>query len=202
MFWNKRQSFLFANSAKVIIVTLVIALGLRVFVVASFRNQSKSMSPTVLPGEIFVGWKIFRPSRGDVVVLPCVKDERRSCIRRIVGMPGDRIEIVQQRLVINTIPATYDRRPPEGDELELSEKWQGRAWPISIDASATVNMDPMVVPPDTVFVLNDHRSGPLDSRQWGPIPTSRLEAKAWRIWMSINWSQNRFNWHRMLQRID
>jgi type IV secretory pathway protease TraF len=63
-------------------------------------------------------------------------------------------------------------------------------------------MAPVVVPPDQVFLLNDHRSDLSDSRQWGPISKFQMEAKAWRIWLSIDWEKNRLRWRRLFGHVD
>ena len=58
------------------------------------------------------------------------------------------------------------------------------------------------MPPEHVFLLNDRRADAADSRAWGTIPILQLEARAWRIWMSVDWVRNRVNWRRLLARSD
>lgn len=201
MFSSKRQSFLLAYSAKILLFTLAMALLLRVLFVSAFSIQTEAMLPTLRPGEFILAWKTFVPHRGDVVILNC-PDSANSCIKRVVGLPGDRIEIDKQRLIINARPAEYEKLPSEGADVNLMERWQDNSWQISIDSSMPAEMAPVVVPPDHVFLLNDHRSDASDSRQWGPVSTAQMEAKAWRIWMSIDWRKNKLNWRRLLGHID
>ncbi len=202
MFSNKKESFLFAHSAKVLLFTLAMAAMIRFLFLSAYSIQTTAMLPNLAPGEFVLGWKTFVPKRGDVVMLGCPGNEASMCVKRIIGLPGDRVEIIKQRLLINDVPADYEKLPVDGTELVLMERWETLGWPITVDAQTPVNMAPVVVPPDHVFLLNDRRSDPVDSRQWGPIPTSRLEAQAWRIWMSIDWKRNRVKWSRLLQKVD
>ena len=198
MFSSKRESFLFANSAKTILFTICLAIVLRALVISSYVIQTDAMSPAVLRGEFILAWKAFEPRRGDVVLLNCPDAENGVCIKRVVALPGDRVEIAKQRLILNAHPSEYERLPSEDGTLLLREKSSAGSWAITIDAKTPASMDPLVVPPEQVFLLNDRRDDPSDSRKWGPVPVRQLEARAWRVWMSVNWAKSRVNWHRLL----
>lgn len=200
MFLSRRDSFLFAHSAKTLLFTVCLAMVLRALVVSSYVIQTDAMSPTLSAGEFVLAWKGMTPRRGDVVILSCPDSESGTCIKRVVGVPGDRVEIEKQRLIINEKPAEYDQIPSSGG-LRLQEKLAGLSWSISLDPDTPASMPAVVVPPDHVFVLNDRRSDGADSRKWGPIAVGQLEARVWRIWMSMNWAKNRPNWDRLFQRI-
>jgi len=201
MFSNRRQSFLFAYSTKVLLVVLTMALLIRALFVSAFVIQTEAMIPTLEAGDFILAWKTFDPHRGDIVILNC-PDNGNSCIKRVVGLPGDRVEIHKQRLIVNAHPAEYEKMASDGADVNLIERWQDNSWLISIDSGMPSEMAPVVVPPDQLFLLNDHRSDLSDSRQWGPVSKFQLEAKAWRIWLSIDWTKNRLNWRRLLGHID
>ena len=201
MFLNRRKAFLFAYSAKVLLFVLAMALLVRALFVSGFSIQTEAMSPTLQAGDFILAWKTFDPQRGDVVILSC-PDNGNTCIKRVVGLPGDRIEIRKQRLIVNARPADYEKQPSDGVDVNLVEKSQDNSWLISVDSSMPSETVPVVVPPDHLFLLNDHRSDLSDSRQWGPVSKFQMEAKAWRIWLSIDWEKSKLNWRRLLAHID
>lgn len=182
MFWNKRQAFLLEYSGKIILIALAIGIGIRLFLLSSYSIKTSAMQPALMAGEFVLGRKAFTPERGDIVILPCPESELNSCVKRIVGLGGDRIETIDGQLKINA-------KEPS-------------VWNPSISPDMPEEMAPTVVPPEHVFLLNDERRDRHDSRKWGAIPVSRLDAKATMIWMSVDWSKNRLNWGRLLQRID
>lgn len=157
------------------------------------------MEPAVVPGDFVVAIKLFQPKRGDVVLLPCPDNDTRTCIRRIVGLEGDRIEIVKQRLFLNDAQAEYDKSNVVAGSAILLERSFGRDWDIIIDPETPTDFAPTVVPPGHVFLLNDRRSDASDSRTWGVVSVTAIEARAWFIWLSIDWARNRVNWNRILQ---
>lgn len=201
MFSSRRRNFLFAYSAKVLLFVLALSLLVRFLFVSAFSIQTEAMSPTLEAGDFILAWKTFDPQRGDIVIFNC-PDSGNACIKRVVGLPGDRVEIRKQRLIVNAHVAEYEKKPSEGADVDLIEHWQDNSWTISVDSSMPSEMEPVVVPPEHFFLLNDHRNDVSDSRQWGPISKYQMEAKAWRIWMSIDWAKNHLNWRRLFRRID
>ena len=202
MFSSRRHSFLFANSAKTILFTVCLAIVLRALVISSYVVETDAMTPSVRPGEFLLAWRRFEPRRGDVVLLPCPETENGTCIKRVVAVAGDRVEILKQRLIVNAEPAEYEPVNTENNTVVLKEKTADGSRLILVDSKTPAEMSPIVVPPDQVFLLNDRRSDSADSRNWGAVPASQLEARAWRIWLSLDWIKNRLNWGRLLQRID
>lgn len=202
MFWSKQSRFLLKYTITILILVLACALALRMFIVTSYSVQTSSMFPTLKAGEFLVGLRRFEPRRGDVVVLHCPDNPRQECLKRIVGLPGDRLEITKQRLFLNDRPAHYEAIEEGARGAILREAVHGRSWQILIGPGTPMDMSPVVVPPDTVFVLSDNRSVTRDSRKWGPVPASLLESKGWFRWLSIDWVKGRVNWHRMLRTLD
>jgi signal peptidase I len=201
MFSSKRDSFLMGYSAKILVLVLAAAFVVRIFFFNTYSIQTSSMRPTLEPGDFILAARAFFLERGAVVTLPCPNSEGLNCIKRVVGLPGDRIEIAKQRLIVNDEHAVYAKAQDKNGQVDLIESLGGKSWQIEVAMETPSSAPAIVVPPGQVFLLNDNRSDISDSRQWGPIAATQLEAKAWRIWMSIDWLENRINWHRLLKPI-
>ena len=105
---------------------------------------------------------IFHPPvRGEVVVFRSPRDQDRDFVKRVIGLPGETVEIVNGTVYVNG--------------LELVEPY--------LDGKDNTTMAPVEVEPGTVFVLGDNRGASNDSRSWGPVPTENLIGRAWmRFW--------------------
>ncbi len=134
------------------------------FVAQAFRVQGTSMQPLLEDGERIIVNKLlyrFGPiEHGDVVVFWWPRDPKVSFIKRVVALPGDKVEIKDGVLVVN------ERRV---DEPYVSQGLE--------DADRT-NMAPMEVKPGFYFVLGDHRGSSNDSRNWGEVPEKYIYGKA------------------------
>ena len=101
------------------------------------------------------------PVRGEVVVFRSPRDQERDFVKRVIGLPGDTVEIVNGTVYVNG--------------LQLLEPY--------LDRKDNTTMSPVKVEPGTVFVLGDNRGSSNDSRSWGPVPTENLIGRAWmRFW--------------------
>jgi signal peptidase I len=155
---------------------LVIALGLAVIIIVFFYQPVKvegtSMSPLLSDQErIFINKFLyhFGPiERGDVVVFWYPLDHTKSFIKRVVGLPGDEVEIRRGRVYINGRTLEEPYVPPE-----------------FIDTAA---YGPMRVPRDSYFVMGDHRISSNDSRIFGPVPAAFIYGKA----VFAYWPWNQF----------
>lgn len=176
-----------------------LSLLIQAFLFQPFRIPSGSMIPTLEVGDRIVvnkvSYKLHDPKRGDVVVFrtpDCAGPESpewANCaivgnyadlVKRIVGLPGDRIAIADDRVYI------------DGKVLEEPYVREGATTvarpPFGCDFPGTLE-DPYVVPDDMVFVMGDNRSDSLDSRCFGPIPESSLVGRAFVvIWPFSHWS--------------
>ena len=105
---------------------------------------------------------IFHPPvRGEVVVFRSPRDPDRDFVKRVIGLPGETVEIVQGTVYVNG--------------LELVEPY--------LDRKDNTTMAPVDVDQGTVFVLGDNRGSSNDSRSWGPVPAENLIGRAWmRFW--------------------
>lgn len=201
-------------------ITLAVIFGLvvRWFVASAFLIGSEQMAPNLLPGDVVLANRLpfgFRlpwmalesprlPRLGELVFFNCPR-EPETCLRRVVGLPGDRLEMVKQRLVRNQKPCSYERAtgaPSEGELAEDCGDWRGQiqisgAWPKS-------DFSPLIVPPGQVFVLNDSRGDWSDSRVFGAVPLENLEARVVGTLLSFDWRESglpRLRWRRMLRAV-
>jgi signal peptidase I len=179
-----------------------LASSIRDHVLQAFRIPSQSMAPAILPGDrIFLNkaaYKIGAPQRGDVVVFVDPDDRRHFFLKRIVALPGDTIEIVDGKLLINGRPCTYDPmtpRPelnfsPDKGARALEENNHGRRYPVLIDDSRSENMPELTVPHGACFLLGDNRSHSQDSRSFGPVPLADIKGRLDYIyWPALEWSR-------------
>jgi signal peptidase I len=140
-----------------------------------------------------------------VVALRCPPLRDKLCLKRVVGIPGDRIEFRAGRFVLNGQEAQH--RPIGTFETEIFS--QG-SWPIWAEVAPTASATALVVPPGAVFVLNDKRSDREDSRSWGAIPQDLIEGVVMRVWMSLDWFESdgrvrswpRVRWARLLHKVE
>jgi signal peptidase I len=148
-------------------VAVLFCFFLIAFVAQAFRVQGTSMEPLLLDGERIVVNKLvyrFQPiERGDVVVFWYPRDPSVSFIKRVVGLPGDLVEIRSGRLLVNGLPAR---------ESYLPESFR--------DADS---YPPTEVRKGYYFVLGDHRRSSNDSRSWGEVPEKYIYGRAvFRFW--------------------
>jgi signal peptidase I len=143
------------------LVTALLFFFLVAFVIQGFRVYGSCMEPNLHTGERVLGNKlIYRfksPARGDVVVFKYPKDPSKIYIKRVIGLPGEVIEIKQGRVFIN------DAQIHEPYLLYLTHDSYG----------------PERIKPNSLFVMGDHRDQSNDSRFWGELPIRNIEAKAW-----------------------
>jgi len=203
---------------------ILIVFLLRSFLVEPFKIPSGSMIPTLQIGDFILVNKytygvrlpilntkileINRPQRGDVMVFRYPDDPSLDYIKRVVGLPGDKVAYREKRLWINgqEVPLKpdgeyeFDRRTfaqqfvetfgQRGHHILLEE----RAPPIPpfvkqfpFRQNCTYNTDSMscTVPPDHYFVMGDNRDNSSDSRVWGFVPDANIVGKAFFIWFNF-----------------
>jgi len=145
-----------------ILFALVTAVFIVVFVIQPVKVEGTSMQPRLVDQErIFVNRFIYRFAdiqRGDVVVFWYPRDPAKSFIKRVVGVPGDTVEIRRGAVSVN---GSEIREPYLKSEYRDHESYRRT-----------------VVPPDHYFVLGDHRNSSNDSRNWGFVPRDLIYGKA------------------------
>ena len=182
-----------------ILIALLLALLIRTFIVQAFKIPSGSMKKTLLigdhilvskfsygthiPNEIpFINIKLFDdivlfskvPKRGDIIVFKFPKDETRDFIKRVIGLPGDLLEVKSQKVYINNKPYedTHARHTDSPSDSPLVPR---------------DDFGPILVPDNHVFVMGDNRENSQDSRYWGYLNVKKIRGKA----LIIYWSWDR-----------
>ncbi len=194
---NSKDKFLstLKEYAQAIVIALILALFIRTFVVQAFKIPSGSMIKTLLIGDHIlvnkfiygvknpftrVTWiPINSPKRGDVVVFIFPMDRSKDFIKRVIGLPGDEIKIVNKKVYVN---GKLFVEPPGVQHTDPN------ILPASV--SPRDNFGPIKVPPDKIFVMGDNRDQSFDSRFWGYVPLKDVKGKAFIIYWS--WDSERF----------
>lgn len=231
----------FWETAKTVIYAVLIALFIRTVFAEPFSIPSGSMVPTLLVGDyLFVskmsyGYsrhslplsmplikdRIFytQPERGDVIVFKMPSDNKTDYIKRLIGLPGDKIQMKDGRLYINgTIvdrksEGEYVLRDASGKALRFEKYTEtlpnGKQHPIleASDEGTYDNTEEFTVPEDHFFMMGDNRDNSLDSRSLkvGFVPKNNLVGRAkflffshddsaawWQVWkwpMAVRWSR-------------
>jgi signal peptidase I len=169
-----------------------------------FYCPAESMLPNLIKGDrFFVDKQAYRdagPERGDIIVFLNPKDHRTNFIKRVVGLPGDRVEVRGGEVYLNG--EKLPRDPMADAKMELSELPAGsslfyetngqRRYLIlkSKGKSEVVDFPETEVPPSHVFVLGDNRDHATDSREFGPVPSGDIKGRAVYIyWPAGRWSR-------------
>ena len=220
---------------RVFTMSVGLFLLVRTFLVEAFKIPSGSMEGTLMIGDFllvnklvygaevpFTGRRLPRlrePQRGDVVVFNYPKEQDKNFVKRLVGLPGDTLQMrdgvlvrngraVREGYVSHTEPA-YD---PLGDDFRWQRDYLVRT---ATAADAAVgyhpsrnNWGPLVVPERNYFVLGDNRDNSLDSRYWGFVPDSLVKGRPFVVYYSyapdtsepLAWL-TRIRWQRLGERV-
>ena len=177
-----------------IVIAVILALFIRTFVVQAFKIPTGSMEENLLIGDhLLVNKFVFGPSasaveravlpmaslkRGEVVVFKYPEEPDRDFIKRVIGLPGETVELREKKVYINGTPLNepyvHFLSPPRGG-TEFNEV-------TSFDVRERYG--PVTVPPNQYFVMGDNRDNSQDSRYWGFLPRDLVKGKA----LVIYWS--------------
>lgn len=206
-------------------------LLLRAFVVEPFRIPSGSMMPTLLVGDFILVNKyayglrapvtknklvdVGEPARGDVVVFRYPSDPKLDYIKRLVGLPGDRIAYRNKVLYVNGKPMAQSKvgiYEAVGSGARMRGTWELKEDLEGIRHSILINprvpdfgpgcqvlaRGEITVPQGHYFMMGDNRDNSNDSRCWGFVPEQNLVGKAFVIWLSLDWNRSGiFDWSRI-----
>ncbi len=160
--------------------------------VESYLMPSTSMEPGVFKGEYFFADKRYNcpgcksaVMRGDIALFTAPGDRAQIHIKRIIGLPGDKVEVKGRQVSVNgTVLNTQTLQLFESGQL--TENWDGRSWQAAWIGLPMPTPDAsLTVPAGQVFVLGDNRSNSLDSRYFGTVPLADIGGKARQIWFSL-----------------
>ena len=177
-----------------IVIAVILALFIRTFVVQAFKIPTGSMEENLLIGDhLLVNKFVFGPSasaveravlpmaslkRGEVVVFKYPEEPDRDFIKRVIGLPGETVELREKKVYINGTPLNepyvhFLAPPRSGTEFNEVTSFDVRE-----------RYGPVTVPPNHYFVMGDNRDNSQDSRYWGFLPRELVKCKS----LVIYWS--------------
>lgn len=204
-----------------LLVAAVLAVIVRSFIVTAYKVPTGSMQPTLKPGDFIFATRFdyglhlpwsdkvalqSLPERGDVVVFSYPSQPQVNYVKRVVGLPGDTVELKQGELVVNGEKFVYEdiSEARSGDNpnsaifkiLEEKSKITSAISIIREKSKTSPSFGPLTVPANEIFLLGDNRDASDDSRYWGTVPTVHIFGKVRRIWLSLD-SQSRWAGDRL-----
>lgn len=229
IFWAKkrkqsqRKMPMIIDYARAFFPVLLLVFLLRSFLYEPFRIPTGSLKPTLDVGDFIlvnkfhygirlpvVHTKIFsinEPKRGDIMVFRWPPNPSFDFIKRVIGIPGDRISYINKELYVNgeKVPQSFVKNTTDKDE-------SGTLWDVQLKAEdffgikhdiyqnptkISEDFHDIVVPKGMYFAMGDNRDDSADSRFWGFIPEENIVGKATLVWMS--WNSDKFNvrWNRI-----
>jgi len=211
-------------------VAFVVAFFFRTTIASPRHIPTGSMIPTIKIGEfIFVDMFAYdihipftrkswmergNPKRGDIIVFEYPVDPSKDYIKRVIGVPGDTVEVRNKRVILNGTPLPLvpvenkailaDLTPKYNpDDMSLyRETIDGvKHYVVHINDRPARDFGPVTVPADSFFVMGDNRNDSADSRYWGYVPRKNLLGKGSFTWFSIDYDPGHFPPHIRLSRL-
>ncbi|MCC6639146.1 signal peptidase I [Candidatus Falkowbacteria bacterium] len=166
-FWKTTGEFLL-EIVKVVVISLAIIIPIRSFLIQPFYVKGASMEPTFEDHQYLIineiSYRFNEPARGDVIVFRYPKDPKQYFIKRIVGLPGERVVVRDGKVKI------FNEDFKNGVEINES---------MYLDTTVTMGTKDMTLGEDEYFVLGDNRDASLDSRSFGVLPKRLIVGKVW-----------------------
>jgi len=162
-----------------LIVAVILALFVRTWVFQAFKIPTGSMEPNLLVGDHLIVNKMTFSSihRGDIVVFKFPKEPERDFIKRVIGLPGDKLELKRKTVYVNgqalTEPYAHFLESPRAENDPVSD-------------DVRQDYGPVTVPSDQYFMMGDNRDNSEDSRYWGFLPMSYVKGKAEFMYFSLS----------------
>jgi len=219
-----------------LLIAALIAFTIRAFVFEAFKIPSGSMIPTLSIGDhIFVNkfayglripftkihfWEREGPKRGEVVVFIYPVDDSKDFIKRVVGVPGDKIRLDGTDVFVNGEkfthrPLTVEPDPTDKRKLIVQNGIKKkipfvRGWddfefyeeitnghPHVVQYEKFGSREPLefTVPEGQYFMMGDNRDNSADSREWGFVPFDNIKGRAMFVWLSLDRDQGGIRWH-------
>lgn len=180
--------------AESILVAVLLALVIRTFVVQAFKIPSGSMEDTLAVGDHilvskfiygtkipFTGTRLLKirdPRRGDVIVFEYPEDPSKDFIKRVIGLPGDTIQVMDKRVFVNGKPFHIPQEVHKEQDL------------VPAAQNPRDNTKPITIPANAYFVMGDNRDRSYDSRFWGVVTNEKIKGLAFiKYW---SWDKENF----------
>lgn len=202
--WRRRVQWLWREWVKPLLAVAIVLGSFRSAIADWNDVPSSSMRPTILPGDRvfvnkaaydlripFTAWRITvwgQPARGDIVVLDSPHDGKRL-VKRVIGLPGDRVEMHDHRLVVNGQPADYRLEgSPEPGVRQVRETLGGHSHAILASPSrpSMPSFAPTTVPEGSYMVMGDNRDNSFDSRWFGFVTRERIFGEVTAVVVSLD----------------
>lgn len=188
--WQKTGVYLLIFLSAMLFIPAA-TLYVRANLVESFYLPSGSMTPSALTGDIIFANKNYNcphcsydVKRGDIGIFVYPNNRTHHYIKRIIALPGDKIEMGQQQVFINGLSLSRGKTEVVGDNTMVTEKHGDTEYQVQWLTADTDDMIELTVPPGQVFVLGDNRSKSNDSRKFGTVPLRDVVGKAGQVWFS------------------
>jgi len=154
---------------QIAVISAAIIIPIRYFLVQPFYVKGASMEPNFYDHEYLIidelSYRFEEPARGEIVVFRYPNDPSEFFIKRIIGLPGETVEIVDDQITI------YNDEHPNGELLDESEYLSAE--------TVTTGRKRTTLNSDEYFVMGDHRDASMDSRMFGPIDYDSLIGRVW-----------------------
>jgi signal peptidase I len=199
------------ESIQALLGTVVIAVFVVTFIVQAFQIPSESMENTLLIGDYLLVdkfhygsggfWGLFLPyrdvKRGDIIVFHYPVHPSEHFVKRVIGVPGDRIRLINRHVFVNGVPSVepyvHYSRPNDGgpdamfrDDFPRPDSQVGGLTPAwRTELAKMVDNGQLIVPEGNYFVMGDNRDDSLDSRYWGFVPQANIVGRPLVIYWSM-----------------
>ncbi len=220
---QKKRSF-YKEYVEPFLIAAAVALFIRQFVVEAFKIPSGSMIPTLTIGDHllvnkfvygpripFTDSRIFLwkdPKRGEIIVFKYPENEKKNFIKRVVGVSGDKMQIISGKLYINDQPVPVSEvesrdgmdkvAGPSTKAVVLDERLGEVNHRIQyLYDQSKYNYGPVLVPEKSVFVMGDNRDNSQDSRVWGFVKHNKILGRALIIYWSWDGDDRWVRWERI-----
>ncbi len=199
-----------------LLIAIFLALVVRTFVLTGYKVPTISMSPTLIAGDFIFVYKlnlgikipllekkfsIKPPAVGDIVAFTFPDQPKVQYVKRVAGLEGDRIEIRKGILYRNgekllfpfetatkDIPSENNNKSMDGGGGKLADELN----------KSPEEFGPIVVPPNSAFLIGDNRLVSDDSRYWGTVPIEKMEGQVVMVWFSWT-SESGIRWDRLMK---
>ena len=166
---GKKVLYFIWDLVKVVCVSLAIIIPVRYFLIQPFYVEGASMEPSFYDHEYLIidelSYRFSEPARGDIIVFKYPKDPTLFFIKRVVGLPGEKVEVRDGYVFVYSLDGTKKYLLDELNYLPENTKTQGdRAWTLGAEE---------------YYVLGDNREHSLDSRSFGPVKREFVVGRVW-----------------------